>query len=63
MGMPRGASATASRKAISMLAGNPNYDAEISCIPTVVSDDHEPKYQPTTSGEYLRNRFVATQNS
>ena len=37
--------------------------AEISCIPTVVSDDNQQKYQRTTSGEYLRSRFVATQNS
>ena len=42
---------------------NPNYDAEISCIPTVVARGERPKYAPTTSGDYLRNLFVATQNS
>jgi isopenicillin N synthase-like dioxygenase len=42
---------------------NPNYDAEISCIPTVVHDGELPKYAPTTSGEYLRSLFVATQNA
>ena len=40
---------------------NPNYDAEIVCIPTAGGD--RPKYQPTTSGEYLRSLFIATQNA
>jgi isopenicillin N synthase-like dioxygenase len=42
---------------------NPNYDAEISCIPTVIHDGEQPKYTPTTSGDYLRSLFVATQNA
>jgi isopenicillin N synthase-like dioxygenase len=42
---------------------NPNYDAEISCIPTVIHEGTLPKYAPTTSGEYLRSLFVATQNA
>jgi isopenicillin N synthase-like dioxygenase len=42
---------------------NPNYDAEIACIPTVVHGGEQPKYAPTTSGDYLRSLFVATQNA
>jgi isopenicillin N synthase-like dioxygenase len=42
---------------------NPNYDAEISCIPSVIRDGVMPKYPPTTSGDYLRSLFVATQNA
>ena len=41
---------------------NPNYDAEIRCIPTCVEPGAEPKYEPTTSGEHLRRLFIATQN-
>jgi isopenicillin N synthase-like dioxygenase len=42
---------------------NPNYDAEISCIPTILHDGEAPKYLPTTSGAHLRSLFVATQNA
>jgi isopenicillin N synthase-like dioxygenase len=41
---------------------NPNYDAEIRCIPTCVEPGAEPKYEPITSGAHLRRLFVATQN-
>ena len=40
---------------------NPNYDADVSCIPTCLKPDEQPKYPPTTSGEHLRRLFVATQ--
>jgi len=40
---------------------NPNYDAEIACIPTCRSADEPAKYPPTTSGEHLRMQFVRTQ--
>lgn len=42
---------------------NPNYDAEISCIPTILNDGELPKYASTTSGNYRRSFFVATQNA
>ena len=42
---------------------NPNYDAEVSCIPTCLKPGETPKYPPTTSGEHLRRLFVATQIS
>ena len=40
---------------------NPNYDADVSCIPTCLKPGDMPKYPPTTSGEHLRRLFVATQ--
>jgi isopenicillin N synthase-like dioxygenase len=40
---------------------NPNYDADVSCIPTCLKPGDKPKYPPTTSGEHLRRLFVATQ--
>jgi isopenicillin N synthase-like dioxygenase len=54
---------SAARRQSLVFFHNPNYDAEISCIPTVVNDGDHPKYAPTTSGEYLRSLFVATQNA
>jgi isopenicillin N synthase-like dioxygenase len=42
---------------------NPNYDAEVSCIPTCVKPGETPKYPSTTSGEHLRRLFLATQMS
>ncbi|WP_433556780.1 isopenicillin N synthase family dioxygenase [Pseudonocardia xinjiangensis] len=41
---------------------NPNYDAEIRCIPTCVDPGTGPSYEPITSGAHLRRLFVATQN-
>ncbi len=40
---------------------NPNYDADISCIPTCVRSGETAAYPPTTSGEYLRSQFLKTQ--
>ncbi len=38
---------------------NPNYDAEIRCIPTCLSDDTPAKYSPVPAGEYLMDKFRA----
>ena len=62
MNPPLDAGAGARRQSL-VFFHNPNYDAEISCIPTVVNDGELPKYAPTTSGDYLRSLFVATQNA
>lgn len=51
----------ASRRLSVVFFHNPNYDAEIRCIPTCTGD--APKYPATTSGEHLRTLFVATQNA
>lgn len=41
---------------------NPNYDAEIRCLPGCVKEGETPKYPPITSGDYLRKSFMTTQN-
>jgi len=40
---------------------NPNYDAEIACLPSCRDATRPPRYPPTTSGEHLRSQFVRTQ--
>lgn len=52
----------ASRRQSLVFFHNPNYDAEIVCLPGCVQPGIDAKYPPTTSGEHLRNMFVATQN-
>lgn len=39
---------------------NPNYDAEIRCIPSCADREGGPKYPVTTSGEHLRSQFLRT---
>ncbi len=36
---------------------NPNFDAEISCLPTCLSNGSSPKYQSIQAGHYLMERF------
>lgn len=38
----------------------PNWDAEISCIPTCLAPGDAPKYAPVRSGEHLMNKFRRT---
>jgi len=38
----------------------PNWSAEISCIPTCLAAGERPKYAPARSGEYLMNKFRGT---
>ena len=40
---------------------NPNYDAEIRCIPTCLARGEQPAYAPVMAGRYLMNKFLATQ--
>jgi isopenicillin N synthase-like dioxygenase len=53
--------ALGSRRQSLVFFHNPNYDADISCLPTCVAAGEPPRYPATTSGEHLRSRFVATQ--
>lgn len=39
----------------------PNWDAEISCIPSCRKGTEEPKYPPVTSGTHLMQKFLSTQ--
>jgi isopenicillin N synthase-like dioxygenase len=36
----------------------PNYDAMVSCLPGVLKEGESPKYEPISSGDHLRNKFV-----
>lgn len=36
----------------------PNYDAMVSCLPGVLAEGASPKYEPISSGDHLRNKFV-----
>jgi isopenicillin N synthase-like dioxygenase len=38
----------------------PNWDAEITCIPTCLAPGEHPKYGPVRSGEYLMGKFRST---
>ncbi len=53
--------ALGSRRQSIIFFHNPNYDADITCIPSCAGADNPPKYPPTTSGDHLRNQFVRTQ--
>jgi isopenicillin N synthase-like dioxygenase len=41
----------------------PNWDAEISCIPTCLAAGESAKYPPVKSGEYLMGKFHSTVKS
>ena len=36
----------------------PNYDAMVSCLPGCLAAGSQPKYEPISSGDHLRNKFV-----
>jgi isopenicillin N synthase-like dioxygenase len=36
----------------------PNYDAVIECLPSCTNAAHPAKYEPITSGDHLRSKFV-----
>jgi len=55
--------AAGSRRQSLIFFHNPNYDADIVCLPGCSSPDRPPKYEPTTSGGHLRSQFVRTQAS
>jgi isopenicillin N synthase-like dioxygenase len=38
----------------------PNWDAEIVCLPTCLGSSEAPRYQPVLSGPYLMSKFTAT---
>ncbi len=40
--------------------GDPNSDALVTCLPSVLGPGDVPKYPPITYGEYLRSRYDAT---
>lgn len=38
----------------------PNFDAEVKCLPTCCSPENPPKYPPITSGQHLLNKYKET---
>lgn len=38
----------------------PNFDAEVKCLPTCCSSDNPPQYPPITSGQHLFNKYKET---
>lgn len=38
---------------------NPNFDAEIRCLPGCASETHPTRYPPVQAGDYLRDRFTS----
>jgi isopenicillin N synthase-like dioxygenase len=53
--------AAGSRRQSLIFFHNPNYDAEIVCLPGCAGPDRPVKYEATTSGGHLRAQFVRTQ--
>jgi isopenicillin N synthase-like dioxygenase len=58
---PPAAVAALSRRQSLVFFHNPNYDAEIACLPSCRDERRPARYPPTTSGEHLRGQFVRTQ--
>jgi hypothetical protein len=42
-------------------AREPTFTTRVECLPSCCSEDNPPKYPPTTSGEYLLERYAETQ--
>jgi isopenicillin N synthase-like dioxygenase len=60
---PPRAQALSSRRQSLVFFHNPNYDAPIECLPSCRDEAGGAKYEPVTSGDYLRMKFVATQQT
>ena len=58
---PPRAQALGSRRQSIVFFHNPNYDAEIRCVPSCADPAHPSRYPVTTSGEHLRRQFMRTQ--
>ena len=60
---PPRAEALGSRRQSIVFFHNPNYDAEIRCIPGCADPGRPEQYPVTTSGEHLKRQFVRTQTA
>lgn len=56
---PADASGSTRRQSIAFFH-QPNWDAEIRCIPTCLGPGEKPKYAPVKSGEHLMEKFHST---
>jgi isopenicillin N synthase-like dioxygenase len=59
---PPVAAARTSRRISLVYFHQPNYDAEVACLPTCVSAENPAKYAPTTSGAHWRGKNQAARN-
>jgi isopenicillin N synthase-like dioxygenase len=50
---------TPARQSIAFFC-NPNFSAEISCLPSCAGSDVESKYAPIKAGDYIVGRLAAT---
>jgi isopenicillin N synthase-like dioxygenase len=57
---PAEAGASADRLSL-VFFHHPNYDAEITCIPTCTDPANPPKYEPVLSGPYRVAKYTSTQ--
>ena len=42
---------------------HPNFDTQVTCLPTCCSAENPAKYKPTTSGQHLLNKYALTHTS
>ncbi len=56
---PRDAHGSTRRQSIAFFH-QPNWDADIACIPTCLKPGEKPKYGPVQSGPYLASKFQST---
>lgn len=59
---PPSAVAGSSRRLSIVFFHQPNYDADITCLPTCTSPENPPRYQPTTSGAHWRSKNQAARD-
>ena len=57
---PDAAVAASERRQSMAFFHQPNWDAEVSCLPTCTGADNPPKYPPTRSGPWLRQKVNAS---
>lgn len=57
---PELAAGASSRRQSFAFFHQPNWDQEIACLPTCLSDGETPKYPPVRSGPYLMSKFQST---
>ena len=55
---PRALAADSDRQSL-VFFHQPNYDAMVSPLPTCIEPGAPPRYAPISSGDHLRNKFVA----
>lgn len=55
---PPAVAAATNRRQSLVFFHQPNYDALIECLPTCLAPGESPKYEPISSGDHLRSKFV-----